>query len=173
MDIETIFKMEGLTWKSFNILLIDDEPEYLTELEELLSFDFSVSSTIDPDAVIPIVRDKNVSVVISDQRMPKKTGTQVLAAVKREFPNVIRILMTGYADHDATIEAINSGEVYRYISKKAPTDEKVALIKQAIEVYYYRDAEVKRRELDKALLLNRDHGVKDRYNELKTKKENS
>ena len=74
-----------------------------------------------------------VGVIITDQRMPGMNGTELLAKICLDHPNVVRLMMTGYADIDSVIEAINRGQVFRYVSKPWNPLELEAVIRQAVE----------------------------------------
>ncbi len=76
-----------------------------------------------------------MDVVITDQRMPEMNGTQLPETVSRNYPNTIRVLVTGYSDIDVVIDAINRGSVYRYISKPGDDEEIKTTIKNALEIY--------------------------------------
>lgn len=150
--IEEIFKRERLTWNNFPLLIVDDEQEFLEDMKNDLKDEFNVFTTSNPSEVLPMIKKHNISVAISDQRMAQKKGIELLSEVKKEFPNVIRILITGYTDYDVAIAGINKGEIYRYIPKKSDMEEKIMLFKQAIELFYLRDDERKTHEVDKALI---------------------
>ncbi len=100
------------------ILIVDDETEVLQSLADLLRKDFHVFATADvEEALSLLVADNTFSIVISDQRMPVMTGTELLANAARTNPDTIRILLTAYADINAVIEAVNNGHIAQYISK--------------------------------------------------------
>lgn len=153
--MDDIFKREGLTWKDFPLLIIDDEKLFLEDIKSNLADEFKIITTTKISDVPKLITENKIAVIASDQRMPDKTGTEVLANVKKEFPNIIRLLITGYTDYDAAVDAINKGEIYRYIPKNSRMEEKIATLKQAIEIFFHREYERKTRELDKALILNK------------------
>ncbi len=74
--------------------------------------------------------------VLTDQKMPDVTGTELLAELKETHPDIVRILITGYTDIGAAVKAINEGNIYRYIPKTSFSEEIIGLIKQAIEWYH-------------------------------------
>lgn len=153
-NIENLLKKENLTWKNFPILIVDDEVEFLEDLKKYLK-EFNIVVTTNTNEVLELIRKHKISVVASDQRMPTKTGVQVLGEVKNKFPGITRILITGYTDHDTAVDAINNGEIYRYIPKKTNMAEKVTIFKQAIEIFFHREYERKTRELDQALIMSK------------------
>ncbi len=100
------------------ILIVDDECEVLNSLADLLRKDFHIFATADvEEALSLLVADNTFSIVISDQRMPEITGSELLTNVARTNPNTIRILLTAYSDINAVIEAVNNGHIAQYISK--------------------------------------------------------
>lgn len=119
-----------MTEKS-KILFIDDEERILRTLKMLFRGRFYVFTTMEPEEAFELVRRERIDVIVSDQRMPKMFGAQVLARVKEISPNTMRILLTGYSDMDAAIEAVNQGEIFRYISKPWNPEDIVATVTEA------------------------------------------
>lgn len=126
-------------YQKYPILLVDDDIEVLETFGALLQDTFSVDTTDDPEKALTMIRTKNYAVILSDQRMPKMAGTTLLSKTHQLSPESIRVLITGYTDLDAAIEAINSGEIYRYIPKQVSSTDKKILIRQAIELYHTRE----------------------------------
>ena len=85
-----------------------------------------------------ILKNSNIHVIISDQRMPEMTGIDFFKTILPVYKDPIRILLTGYTDLEAAIDSINEGEVYRYISKPFQKPQMQQLIKDAYELYYLR-----------------------------------
>lgn len=100
------------------VLLVDDEENILKSIQRLLS-DSSYKILTAGNAVqaIEIIKNNSVSVIVSDHRMPGTLGVDLLSQVKTISPDTVRILLTGYADLDTAIDAINRGEVFRFIKK--------------------------------------------------------
>jgi signal transduction histidine kinase len=113
------------------ILIVDDEPNVVESLRDLLRFDYQVFGTTSVEEGLEIFGRESIHVVLSDQRMPGATGVEFLGQCLRAKPDVTRLLMTGYADVRAVINAINDGMVYRYISKPWDPDELQTVIKEA------------------------------------------
>ena len=90
--------------------------------------------TTDASELMKYVSEHDVQVVISDQRMPDKQGTEVLRDIKAASPNTLRILLTGYADLNAVIDSVNEGEIYRYITKPWQNDELKQIVNKATEI---------------------------------------
>ncbi len=120
------------------VLYVDDEENNLIAFKAAFRRDFNVYTAISPLEAKMFLDKSDLKVIISDQRMPDKTGVQFLSEVKLSHPEPIRILLTGYSDMEAVIDSINEGEVYRYLTK--PWDPKVlkSIINQAIELHDLR-----------------------------------
>ena len=116
------------------ILFVDDEERILRSMRTLFKRDYDVWDTPDPTKAVDIVKDNDIDVVVSDQRMPHKTGIELLREVKQVAPRTMRVLLTGYADLQATLDAINEGEVFRYINKPWSNDELKSVVAAAAKV---------------------------------------
>src|SRR5215213_5929083 len=117
------------------ILVVDDEPDVVKSVQDLLRFDYRVLGATSADEGLRIMEGNEVHVVMTDQRMPETTGVEFLTHVRGEHPEAIRLLFTGYADIRAVIEAINQGNVFRYLTKPWDPDELQAIIRQGCERY--------------------------------------
>ena len=116
------------------ILVVDDEPEMLRSIHDLLRLDFQILPfERGSDALKTLALDDSISVILSDQRMPGLTGVELLRRAKEIRPEVTRLLFTGYADIRAVIDAINEGNVFRYLTKPWNLDEMQSIIRQAVE----------------------------------------
>lgn len=116
------------------IAFIDDEPRILRSLKMHFRQSHDVFITTDATELMEYVNTHKVQVVISDQRMPDKQGTEVLSDIKAASPNTIRILLTGYADLNAVMDSVNEGEIYRYITKPWQNDELKKIVNKATEI---------------------------------------
>ena len=118
------------------VLCVDDEQNILNSLERVFRKKGweVITSTNGPEA-LEVSEKEPVSVIISDQRMPEMTGIEFLEKVKGVQPDAVRILLTGYAELDAVVGAINRGEVWRYVTKPWDNDTLVATVQQAIDHY--------------------------------------
>jgi response regulator RpfG family c-di-GMP phosphodiesterase len=118
------------------VLLVDDEENVLNSLIRLLRKEnYEVFTATSGSAGLDIIKGQNISVILSDQGMPGMMGTDFLNKVKEESPSTIRIMLTGQADIKAAMEAINKGEVYRFITKPWNDNEILMTIKQALHQY--------------------------------------
>ena len=110
------------------ILLVDDEEEILVALEDLLEDQYEILATTDPLRALELLRaHPDVATIISDQRMPGLTGDQLLMRA-REFSDARSILLTGYADLDAVVSALNLGQVQAYVHKPWDSDALRSLV---------------------------------------------
>jgi signal transduction histidine kinase len=118
------------------LLIVDDEPEVLASLRSLFRRDYKVLTAERGEQALDILRSGvEVQVVVTDQRMPGMTGVELLSRVREEFPDVVRLMMTGYSDVNSVVNAVNEGSVYRYIGKPWDPDELAAVVRQAFERY--------------------------------------
>ena len=117
------------------ILVVDDEPDVVKSVKDLLRLDYRIIGATSAAEGMEVLHREEVHVVMTDQRMPATTGVEFLKHVRGEAPEAVRLLFTGYADIHAVIDAINQGNVYRYITKPWDPDELQALIREACERY--------------------------------------
>lgn len=117
------------------ILLVDDEPDILYSLVGLLRRDFEVHTAESGAQALEIMAEHTIHVLVTDQRMPQMTGSELTQKVHQQYPATTRILFTGYADIKSVIEAINSGGLYRYVTKPWDPDELIELLKNAVAEY--------------------------------------
>ncbi|MEW5745188.1 MAG: response regulator [Nitrospirota bacterium] len=123
------------------ILIIDDEPPVLASLRRALSEEpYRVLTAESAAAGLELLRQHTAKVVISDERMPGMSGSELLTAVRNQFPYTVRIILTGHADAGAAMRAINQGEIYRFITKPWNDLELKLLIRSAIEKYNLEEA---------------------------------
>jgi response regulator RpfG family c-di-GMP phosphodiesterase len=115
------------------VMIVDDEQHVLTALERLLRDEpYVVSTAVRPTHAIELVRQAPVSLIISDYQMPEMTGIELFETVKTICPETIRIILTGKADMQATIRAINEGEVFRFITKPWDDEDLKITIRHAL-----------------------------------------
>ena len=105
------------------LLLVDDEPDLLMSLEGLLRQKFQLHTAESAEAALNIVDEIDIQIVMSDQRMPGMMGDALLAEIASRSPDTIRILLTGYADIQDVIRALNTGGLFRYLTKPWDLDE--------------------------------------------------
>lgn len=123
-------------YRKYPLLYVDDEPMALETFRAQFEEDFTIYTAQNGDEALGILQEKNVSVLLADQRMPGISGVELLSRVKAVHPETIRMLITAYTDMEVVIGAINSGNIYRYISKPYSEDEVRHIIRQGIETIY-------------------------------------
>lgn len=144
------------------LMVVDDEPDNLDLLYRTFRRDFQVYKADSALSALEVLDEQGeMAVIISDQRMPEMNGTEFLGKTVEQFPDTIRILLTGYTDVEDLVEAINSGQVFKYITKPWNPEELKLVINQASETYkYYKQRSVElRRALRKESLFNEVMGV--------------
>jgi class 3 adenylate cyclase len=121
----------------FNVLYVDDEENNLNSFRAALRRHYNIFTAIGGEEGMEILRKNDIHVVVTDQRMPDMTGVQFLQHIPVDQDN-IRIILTGFSDMESIIEAINTGKVYRYITKPWDKDELKITIDNAIETVMLR-----------------------------------
>jgi signal transduction histidine kinase/FixJ family two-component response regulator len=117
-----------------SILIVDDEKENLTGFKYLFDDIYDVFCAESAAEGRKILEQNNIQVVISDQRMPVTTGVEFLENVLADFPDTIRMILTGYSDFDTIIDAVNKGKIYYYFTKPWNESEMKMIIENALEV---------------------------------------
>ncbi|WP_252274106.1 response regulator [Pseudomonas subflava] len=116
------------------VMFVDDEERILRSLALQFRRDYEVLVESDPRRALERLKSEPVHVLVSDQRMPQMSGSELLAQAAELQPNAVRILLTGYSDLDAAIEALNSGGIFRYLTKPWEPREMAATLRQAGEI---------------------------------------
>jgi response regulator RpfG family c-di-GMP phosphodiesterase len=123
---------------SINVLYIDDEIHNLNAFKAGFRRQFNIFLAESAVEGRKILETELIHVILTDQRMPVTTGIEFLESILEEFPEPIRILMTGFADINAVIDAINKGKVYKYIQKPWMEDDLRIHIQKAFDIYSLR-----------------------------------
>jgi response regulator RpfG family c-di-GMP phosphodiesterase len=121
-----------------HILYVDDEIHNLNAFRASFRRLYTVFTATSGEEAEEVLAKQEVHIIISDQRMPKMTGIEFFESILDKYPEPIRMLLTGYADINAVIDAINKGQVYKYFSKPWNDDELKQNIDKAYEVYSLR-----------------------------------
>lgn len=122
--------------KKLKILVVDDEPDNLDLLYRTFRRDFHVlKADSGTNALQVLAQEGEVAVIISDQRMPEMKGTEFLSKTVPKFPDTVRIILTGFTDIEDLVDAINAGQVYKYITKPWDPTELKAVVQRAAETY--------------------------------------
>lgn len=117
------------------ILIVDDEPVNLRLMERLFRRTYDVVTALSGKEALELLQQHDVALIISDQRMPGMTGIEFLKCAAEMRQHTVRIILTGYTDINALVEAINSGVVYKYVSKPWLNEDLLQTVKRGIEVY--------------------------------------
>ncbi|MDZ8068341.1 MAG: response regulator [Nostoc sp. DedQUE08] len=132
------------------ILVVDDEPDNLDLLYRTFYRDYKVlRATSGPAALDLLAQEGEIAVIISDQRMPMMSGTEFLSLTATQYPDIIRIILTGYTDVEDLVEAINAGKVFKYVTKPWEAEELKAVVRQALDTHNVLKART--RELTRTL----------------------
>lgn len=99
--------------KDFKILYVDDEEHNLISFKAVFRREYEIFAATSGEEGLEIIRQNNIDLIITDQRMPRMTGIQFLERILPEFPDTIRMILTGFSDVEAIIGAINTGRVFR------------------------------------------------------------
>lgn len=155
--------------KEIKILYVDDEVNNLSSFRATFRFDYTIitaQSTI--EAFDLLQQNPDIAIVLTDQRMPGQYGVEFLEEVKKKFPRPVRMLITGYTDSESIIDAINRGNVFRYIRKPWSDVELIAAIEEGHKYYLTNSLlSKKNEELQQAYKLLNDfaynvtHGLRD------------
>jgi signal transduction histidine kinase len=116
------------------VLYVDDEPKNLSSFKSVFRRYYEIYLANSAEEGINIMEQTPIQLVITDQRMPKTTGVEFLEQISSKFPDVTRILLTGYSDLDAIIDAINKGKIFKYIAKPWKAEELKETIDIALEL---------------------------------------
>lgn len=135
------------------LLCVDDEVNNLDALERIFRKKYNVLKAASANEAYKLLsQHDNIPVIISDQRMPEVTGVEFLEKSLATHPNSIRILLTGYTDIESVIDAVNIGQIYRYLTKPWDTTDLLNTVDQALEKYNLKsELSLKNQELEKAL----------------------
>lgn len=158
-DLETVLRLTNIRWrepsdmkadlddvtrqitsmerkKKPKMLVVDDEPDNLDLLYRTFRRDFHVYKADSGISALDVLsQEGEVAVIISDQRMPEMKGTEFLSKTVPDFPDTVRIILTGFTDVEDLVDAINSGQVYKYITKPWDPNELKGVVDRAAETY--------------------------------------
>lgn len=120
---------------TYKIMIVDDEPANLRTLLRLFRQEYQVIAAESGAEALNLLEQHDVALMISDQRMPQMTGIELMKRAVEVRPQMVKILLTGYTDISALIESINSGLVYRYLTKPWNNDDLRLTVARALEHY--------------------------------------
>jgi response regulator RpfG family c-di-GMP phosphodiesterase len=117
------------------ILYVDDEENNLFSFKATFRLKYRVLTALSGDEALKLLTVNTVNIIITDQRMPEMTGVEFLEKVLEDFPDPIRILLTGYADMSAVVDAVNKGRIFHYDTKPWNEEELDLTINRAYAEY--------------------------------------
>ncbi len=135
-----------MTNNKITILYVDDEQNNLISFKAVFRIKYNVLTAISGEEAIKILQNNVINIIITDQRMPNMTGVQFLENILEDFPDPIRILLTGYADMNAVVDAINKGKIFHYLTKPWNEEELDITINRAYDVYKSKQVERETKE---------------------------
>lgn len=120
--------------KKITILYVDDEENNLISFKANFRLKYKVFIALSGDEALKILEKEKIDIIITDQRMPQMTGVQFLEKVLAKYPDPMRILLTGYADMSAVVDAVNKGKIFHYLTKPWNEEELDISINRAYDV---------------------------------------
>lgn len=139
--------------KKINILYVDDEVNNLVSFKATFRIKYDVFTAESGEEAIKLLNENDINLIITDQRMPNMTGVEFLESILDTHPDPIRVLLTGYADMNAVIDAVNKGKIFHYLSKPWNEEELDMTIQRSYEVYQKR---MKEKELNDKLSISNE-----------------
>lgn len=144
IEIQEYFTIPEFYEDDFNnILYVDDEESNLRVFDSVFSRYYNIYTANNGNTAIEMLRNHEIHMIITDQKMPEMTGTDLLEKTLDEFPDIIRIILTGFADIQAIIKAINKCSIYKYITKPYENSEVKQIIEKGLEIYNMRQEKYK------------------------------
>ncbi len=145
--------------KKWTILCVDDEQDIVDSLFDTFMDSYNVKTATSGEEAIDIFNKEDIALVITDQRMPGMTGTDLLSQVNEKKPICKKVLLTGYADINAAVSAINIGAVDKYFSKPWDDDELIKAVEHLLSMYDF-DSFLRKMETDSKRILQDEKDMK-------------
>lgn len=120
---------------SYKIMMVDDEAANLRLLERLFRNEYTVITAASGAEALQLLLQHDVALLITDQRMPGMTGIELVQRTVPLRPHMVRMILTGYTDIESLVEAINSGHIYKYVTKPWNNDDLRLTVKRAVDHY--------------------------------------
>ncbi len=129
-------------YANHRILCVDDEESVVEALRRNLSDRYVVDTALSAAAALELLkRGHTYAVVVTDMRMPEMNGARLLELIREQFPTTTRMLLTGFSEIEAAIEAVNKGQLFRFLTKPCPPDDLVAAVRAGVEQHRLLTAE--------------------------------
>lgn len=132
-----------IEYRKYPVLAVDDEADSLLLLRGAGGSELAVETANSGEAALKALRERDFAVIVADQRMPGMSGTELLEKSMAIRPDAMRIILTGYTDNQALVDAINNSRIYRYLTKPWKLNELRVTLKQAIEAYFLQAERVR------------------------------
>ena len=140
----------------YKIMIVDDESANLRLLERLFRRDYNVLTADSGEDALQILQQHDVALIITDQRMPGMSGVELLKHAAEIRPHTVRMILTGYTDVESLVEALNSGQVYKYITKPWSNDDLRLTVSRALEHYETNKARHELEMINRRLCMRLD-----------------
>ena len=137
-----------------SLLLVDDEPAILESLTQTLNKEYDVVSAASAEEALQVLKHCKIDIILSDQRLPGISGVQFLEIVRKHHPRAVRLLMTGFAEFENLMQAVNNGQVFRFLIKPWRMDDLMGTLRDAARMF--------RAEQQRQQLLDELSGVNQR-----------
>ncbi len=125
-----------------NVLFVDDEYDVISAYKRNLRRHFNVKTATSGREALEILNEsEEVAAVVTDFRMPQMDGVQLLSAVQKAYPDTIRIIITGHADLQLAIDAVNRGNIFRFLTKPCPTEDLINVLNDSLEMFRLKKSE--------------------------------
>ncbi|CAN5510266.1 hypothetical protein BH10BAC3_BH10BAC3_26470 [soil metagenome] len=125
--------------EKINVLYVDDELNNINSFRATFRKDYNVFTALSGIVGLEILKEHTIHIIITDQRMPDMTGVEFLVEVLKEYSDPVRILLTGYTDINAVIDAVNKGHIYYYLNKPWDEQQLRIIIKNGYEIFRLRE----------------------------------
>lgn len=149
-----------------SILIVDDDPQVLASLSALLSKDFEVLAAVSARSALELFQRRDIDLILADQRLPEINGIQVLEWVREHSSKTVRLLMTGFANFEEAITAVNTGRASRYLVKPWRTEELMDVLRDAARTFLLEQSHEQLLQELRRLNLELEERVQQRTQEL-------
>lgn len=140
--------------RKHTLLVVDDEPDVCDSVHDLLRREFKVLRARNAEEGFQVLKDNEVHIIMTDQRMPKVSGVELLSKAFAGHPHAVRMLFTGYADLESIIQAINQGHIFKFLKKPWQPEDLEQAVREAAHEY---DRLVEQAQLMERLRQEMDH----------------
>ena len=170
LEVISGVSIESMHRPAPGVLLVDDEVNILKSLARLLGREsVRIFTAANADEARAVLEREAVQLVLSDQRIPGMSGVTLLSEIRERWPEVIRILLTGYTEMGVAVDAINRCEVFRLLTKPWDDEELLATVRQALDIYFMRGEITRLNEITQEQNRTLERKVEERTHEVREK----